>query len=200
MPRKKTVDPKQTAIITKKKLDSDSESDIDMSDSDAIGSDPDISLDSQDGGSESELEVDKDDFESDEENLKTSDSDDDDDVACAAKYADEDEDDSILNDMDDVDSKLLEELDIPAKSDNKIIPPTKRITKPFMTKYERVRLISDRARQLADGAKPLIKDVTGLSSKDIAILELNNNIIPLIIERPLPNGYKEVWKVKELIH
>ena len=69
-----------------------------------------------------------------------------------------------------------------------------------MLKYERVRLLGDRAQQLALGAKPMLKNIEGLSTKEIAELEIKNNVIPLIIERPLPNGKKERWYISELEH
>ena len=69
-----------------------------------------------------------------------------------------------------------------------------------MTKYEKNRIIGDRSKQIALGAKPLIKDASHLSSKEIAELELKHNVLPLIIERPLPNGMKERWRVSELEH
>jgi DNA-directed RNA polymerase subunit K/omega len=81
-----------------------------------------------------------------------------------------------------------------------IVAPEERITKPFMTKYEKVRILSDRSTQLARGAKPLIKNTTGLSSQKIAELELENNVMPLKIRRPLPNGKYEIWYTKELQH
>src|SRR5690606_15747684 len=76
----------------------------------------------------------------------------------------------------------------------------KRRTKPRMTKYERVRLISDRTKQLAGGAKPMIKNVSHLDPKEVALLELEKNLMPLIIERPLPDGSKEKWYTYELAH
>ena len=44
----------------------------------------------------------------------------------------------------------------------------------------------------------MIKNTTGLSHKEIAILELKNKLIPLIIERPIPNVGVEKWKLSEL--
>jgi DNA-directed RNA polymerase subunit K/omega len=67
-----------------------------------------------------------------------------------------------------------------------------------MTIYERVRLLGERAKQLSLGAKPMIKNVDNMNPKDIAKLELENKVIPLIIIRTLPNGVKEKWKVSEL--
>ena len=81
-----------------------------------------------------------------------------------------------------------------------IVSPDQRITKPIMTKYERVRLLSDRTTQLTRGAKPLIKNTTGLSSQKIAELELEHNTMPLKIRRQLPNGKFEIWYTKEMQH
>ena len=84
------------------------------------------------------------------------------------------------------------------KDEEVIINKTGRLTKPYLTKYERVRILGDRSRQLAQGAKPMIKNTTGLSHKEIALLELKNKVIPLIIERPIPNVGVEKWKLSEL--
>ena len=73
-----------------------------------------------------------------------------------------------------------------------------RLSKPILTKYERVRLLSVRSRQLAQGAKPMLKNTSGLSSKEVALLELKHKIIPLDIERPIPNCGVEKWKLSEL--
>jgi DNA-directed RNA polymerase subunit K/omega len=80
----------------------------------------------------------------------------------------------------------------------KYADPDKRVTKKYMTIYERVRLLGERAKQLSLGAKPMIKNVDNMNPKDIAKLELENKVIPLIIIRTLPNGVKEKWKVSEL--
>jgi DNA-directed RNA polymerase subunit K/omega len=74
----------------------------------------------------------------------------------------------------------------------------KRITKNYMTVYERVRLLGERAKQLSLGAKPLIKGADNMDPKVVAKMELEQKIIPLIIIRTLPNGLREKWKVSEL--
>jgi len=78
------------------------------------------------------------------------------------------------------------------------VPNEKRISKPNMTKYERVCLLCIRTQQLSLGAKPMIKNVNNMSPEKIAKLELENGKIPLIIGRTLPNGQKEKWKCSEL--
>ena len=81
---------------------------------------------------------------------------------------------------------------------DEIVKPEERVTKPFLTKFERVRLLGDRAKQLSLGAKPMLKNTELLNPKEIARLELEKKVIPLIIERTLPNGKKERWNITEL--
>lgn len=112
---------------------------------------------------------------------------------CIYKYVEESESDEEV-DIED----LFDDDDYAI--DKAYVPKEKRITKPYLTKYERVRLLSVRTKQLAAGAKPLIKNAGDLSSKQIAELEIKNNAIPLIIDRPLPCGLIERWYISELIH
>lgn len=110
---------------------------------------------------------------------------------CIYKYeegSDEDEDDEVI--FDDDNEEVISE----------IMPSDKRRTKPILFKYERVRLIGDRTQQLTLGAKPMVKNIEGLTAKEIAELELKLNVIPIIIQRPLPNGKKERWHISELAH
>lgn len=79
-----------------------------------------------------------------------------------------------------------------------VVSKDKRITKPILTKYERVRLLSERRAQLLAGAKPMIKFDKLMSEKDIASIELREKVIPMIIVRTLPNGNVEHWDVSEL--
>jgi len=44
----------------------------------------------------------------------------------------------------------------------------------------------------------MIKNTTGLSHKEVALLELKSKLIPLIIERPIPNAGTERWRLSEL--
>jgi DNA-directed RNA polymerase subunit K/omega len=78
------------------------------------------------------------------------------------------------------------------------IENSKRITKKYMTIYERVRVLGERAKQLSLGAKPLIKGVENMDPKIVARIELEKKVIPIIIIRTLPNGQKEKWRVSEL--
>ena len=74
----------------------------------------------------------------------------------------------------------------------------KRATIPFLTKYEKARIIGLRATQIAKGS-PALVDVGDLEDPiDIALKELMERKIPYIIRRPLPNGTYEDWRVDEL--
>lgn len=84
--------------------------------------------------------------------------------------------------------------------DKRVVSSENRITRAVLTKYERVRILSERRKQLILGAKPMIKvsHVDNISEKEIASLELKNKVIPFIIIRTLPNGDIEHWKINEL--
>lgn len=72
-------------------------------------------------------------------------------------------------------------------------------TIPYLTKYEKARILGQRAKQLNSGAYPLVKVPENvIDGLIIAELELKQKRIPFIIRRPLPNGGSEYWKVKDL--
>ena len=57
-----------------------------------------------------------------------------------------------------------------------------------LTKFERVRLIGQRAEYLANGAPPMV-DITGMTNAlDIAEKELTEKKIPLKVLRVYPDG------------
>ena len=68
--------------------------------------------------------------------------------------------------------------------DNKIITGP-----PMLTRFEKARIMGARALQLSLGAPPFIsvpKDTS--TSLEIAMEELNERLIPIVIRRVLPNG------------
>lgn len=72
-------------------------------------------------------------------------------------------------------------------------------TLPFLTKYERTRILGERAKQINDGAKPFVPvDPYVIDGYLIALAELEQKKIPFIIRRPLANGSSEYWKLKDL--
>jgi DNA-directed RNA polymerase subunit K/omega len=72
-------------------------------------------------------------------------------------------------------------------------------TLPILTKYERTRVLGQRAKQINSGIKPLINVSENiLDGYIIAEMELKEKKIPFIIRRPLPNGGLEYWKLEDL--
>ena len=72
-------------------------------------------------------------------------------------------------------------------------------TIPIMTKYEKTRILGQRAKQLNEGAQPFIKiDSTVIDGYLIAMKELEQKKTPFIIRRPLPNGGSEYWRIQDL--
>lgn len=81
---------------------------------------------------------------------------------------------------------------------NVIIDPLHR-TLPILTKYEKARILGERAKQLNAGGKPFIEvEPNMIDGYLIALKELEQKKIPFIIKRPLPNGGCEYWKLKDL--
>lgn len=188
-----------------KQLDEDS----DGSKDDLLGSDGDNS--DSDNLKENFDEIDDDDVLNDGREIEDEDDDQDDEVEESDDGGDEevgndggDEDclyrfskkKTSLMDEDDIEDEFFFEEDAPLI--DVFVTNDKRITKPTLTKYERVRVLSERAKQLSLNAKPMIKGVSNLDPKEIAQLELKMGVIPLIIIRTLPTGQKERWKVSEL--
>jgi len=72
-------------------------------------------------------------------------------------------------------------------------------TIPIMTKYEKTRILGQRAKQINEGAPAFIKiDSTVIDGYLIAVKELEQKKTPFIIRRPLPNGGSEYWRIQDL--
>lgn len=79
-----------------------------------------------------------------------------------------------------------------------IIDPLHK-TLPILTKYERARVIGQRAKQIENGCVPFIPVPENvISGLLIAEMELRENKIPFIIKRPIPNGTFEYWHLSDL--
>ncbi|CAI7678309.1 DNA-directed RNA polymerase I II and III subunit [Penicillium manginii] len=79
------------------------------------------------------------------------------------------------------------------------IPNDQRTTTPYLTKYERARVLGTRALQISMNA-PVLVDLEGETDPlQIAMKELNQKKIPLIIRRYLPDGKYEDWTCEELL-
>ena len=73
-----------------------------------------------------------------------------------------------------------------------------RISKNRLTKYELVRILGERVKQLSMGAQPVIKNYKDFSYEKIAEYELITDNLPFKIKRPIPNGKFEIWYLHEL--
>ena len=72
-------------------------------------------------------------------------------------------------------------------------------TIPFLTKYEKTKILGLRTKQINQGSAIFVeapKDM--IEGYNIALLELEQKKIPFIIQRPMPNGGSEYWKVSDL--
>jgi len=95
-------------------------------------------------------------------------------------------------------------------------PNKVRVTTPYLTKYERARILGTRALQIRFESvfftitmpsdrfcsmnAPVLVPLDGeTDALQIAIKELSQRKIPLIIRRYLPDGSFEDWSVSELI-
>ena len=132
-------------------------------------------------------------------------------VIAAAESEDEDNYQKLEND---INSSLLKEKHpgITQSSYAEILTLTKVIrndkgeviddlhrTYPFVTKYEKAKIIGVRTKQLNNGADPFI-DISPnmIDGYNIALEEFAQKKLPFIISRPLPNGGREYWKLSDL--
>jgi DNA-directed RNA polymerase I, II, and III subunit RPABC2 len=74
-----------------------------------------------------------------------------------------------------------------------------RKTKNTLSKYEATRILGARATLLSKGAQPLINPDGETDPIEIARMELNERIIPIVIRRYLPNGEYEDWRLQDLL-
>ena len=159
--------------------ENDSDDDLNIIDSEALGDNDNETINN-------ENEDDDDDDDDDDENSYES----------SEKLEDIKSDNSIYDDNDtDIFDQINPEIELKR---NLRVPDNERITNPKLTKYEKVRLLGTRAKQISDGSKIFIKSKKVRNAMDIAELELEYKVIPLKIKRPLPNGKYEIWSIKEL--
>ena len=128
---------------------------------------------------------------------------------------DDDDNENYLQKMDDhVRSKVIENhhpelktlnyeeveaLATVIKDANGVIIDPLHQTLPILSRYEKARALGERARQINGGAKPMVEvDPTILDGYLIALKELEQKRLPFIIQRPLPNGGSEYWRIADL--
>ena len=136
----------------------------------------------------------------DDDNFYESDSDDDEDYV--EKFTKETSKETIMNYYPEHVQHNIDEIDkmsVVVRDENGAIIDPLHKTVPFLTKYERARIIGERAKQLEYGSKPFITiEQNEIDSYLIAEKEYLQKAIPFIIKRPLPNGSCEYWKLKDL--
>jgi DNA-directed RNA polymerase subunit K/omega len=71
---------------------------------------------------------------------------------------------------------------------------------PFLTQYEKTKIIGLRANQLSQSARPYI-DVPEYVTDvwEIARMELSQRRLPFLIRRPMPDGTHEFWRLADMI-
>lgn len=85
------------------------------------------------------------------------------------------------------------------RDDNGVIVDPLHRTLPFLTRYEKARILGERAAQINSGAKPFVEvDARTIDGYLIALREYEDKKIPFIIRRPLPNGRSEYWRFADL--
>ena len=81
---------------------------------------------------------------------------------------------------------------------NNIIDDLHR-TLPILSKYEKTRVLGQRAKQINTGSRPFISvEDTVIDGLLIAQEELHQKKIPFIIRRPMPSGGSEYWHLSDL--
>lgn len=73
-----------------------------------------------------------------------------------------------------------------------------RITTPFLTKYEKTRLLGTRALQISLNAPSTVDTRGEYDPLKIALMELKQRKIPLSVRRFLPSGDFEDFTIDEL--
>ena len=132
---------------------------------------------------EQEEDIEDSDYESDEEDEVNE-------LEGEVKDEDNEEEEIFLDDG--------REIEITLEKEALYVSKENRVSLNRLTKYELVRILGERTNQLTMGAKPLVKNINGLSYDKIAESELLLNMIPFKIKRPLPNGTFEIWTLDEL--
>jgi DNA-directed RNA polymerase I, II, and III subunit RPABC2 len=142
------------------------------------------------------------------------------DAAAAANYDSDDDDDDTYDDnyLQKFDSEITKNyineyhpeclhhnydeialMSLVTRDNHNIIIDAFHKTIPTLTKYEKARILGQRASQIESGAKPLVSVPEHIvEGYLIAELELKQKRIPFIIRRPIPGGGCEYWNIKDL--
>lgn len=92
-------------------------------------------------------------------------------------------------------------LAVPPDTQTKInAPDPNHKSNPWLSIFEKTKILGFRANQLAQGAKPYI-DVPKhiVDTIDIAKIELEQQRLPFIVSRGMPDGTFEFWRLSQLM-
>jgi DNA-directed RNA polymerase I, II, and III subunit RPABC2 len=104
---------------------------------------------------------------------------------------------SILDYADSVAPKIPLRVALP--DTETVVDPNHR-SQPFLTIFEKTKILGFRANQLSQGARPYIDVPEYVTTVlEIAHLELEQRRLPFIMKRPMPDGTFEYWRLSDLI-
>jgi len=86
-----------------------------------------------------------------------------------------------------------------AAATSRAVPKAERVTSKYLTKYERARVLGTRALQISMNAPVTVALDGETDPLAIAMKELRERRIPIIIRRYLPDNSYEDWRIDELI-
>jgi DNA-directed RNA polymerase I, II, and III subunit RPABC2 len=93
----------------------------------------------------------------------------------------------------------VEEMCVVLRDENGVINDPRHRTVPFITKYEKAKILGERAKQINAGATPFVEvNQEIIDGYLIALAEFEQKKIPMIIRRPLPNNQSEYWRLEDL--
>ena len=109
--------------------------------------------------------------------------------------------DNSLEEDDKQNMEIEDEKQIKNNSKKFNLKPIKeRETSRFLTKYEKAKILGERAIQISNGAKVMVEVEKGVwDPMIIAEKELREKKIEYIVRRYLPDGSYEDWDLNELI-
>ncbi|MCD1293893.1 DNA-directed RNA polymerase subunit K [Methanocella sp. CWC-04] len=67
-----------------------------------------------------------------------------------------------------------------------------KLQKEEYTRYERARIVGARALQISMGAPVLVKDINTVEPIEVALIELERNVIPITVKKTNKSARREV--------
>jgi len=214
-PTKKTTTKKTSKKApAKKSIKGRGKKEDELTDSDnSENSDEDLELKDDETDDENQDDESDNNEEPDENNL--TESEDEDDIDDVFDKEDNDDINALLTD-DDEDTKttlttgtvntfkLINDAETIKSNNPETIITNKNnyITRPFLTRYEFVRILEERTQQIESGAKIMLKipteELNNYNPEELTMLELKYKVCPIKIVRTIGSTTKEIWDVNEL--